>query len=144
MLTEKSSIHSIKDNMKKTPIFVLFVLSITLILTSCGGWPDNIKLSTKTAQFTANGDSILISTKGDSWWLTGITVDNIRFDNFDGINVHADSYLVKQDCFIFQRRNGNTIFIKLEPNSNSFKRTVIFELEDGDYFDKVTITQNSN
>jgi hypothetical protein len=142
MLIENSSIHSMTGIMKKASIFILFFLSITLILPSCGGWRDNIKLSTKTAQFSANGDSILITTKGDSWWLTGITVDNNRFDNFDGINVHADSYVVKQDCFIFQRRNANTLFIKLEPNPLSLKRTVIFELEAGDYFDRVTITQN--
>ena len=144
MLTKNSRFHSKTEIMKKALIFILLVFSITLILSSCGGWRDNIKLSTKSAEFSANGDSILITTKGNSWWLTEITVDYNKFYNFDGIDVHADSYVVKQDCFVFQRRDKNTIFIKLEPNSNSFKRTVIFELEAGDYFDKVTITQNPN
>jgi hypothetical protein len=130
--------------MKRVSIFILIVLSVTLILPSCGGWRDNIKLSTKTAKFSANGDSILITTKGDTWWLTGVTVDNTRFNNFDAINVHADSYVIKQDCFIFQRRDGNTLFIKLDPNPLSIERIVIFELEVGDYFDRVTITQNPN
>jgi hypothetical protein len=144
MLTEKSGIHSMTDIMKKASNFILFVLSITLILSSCGGWRDNIKLSTKSAEFSAKGDSILITTKGDSWWLSNITVDNKIFDKFDGIDVLSDSYIVKQDCFIFQRRDGNTLFIKLEPNLLSVKRTVIFELEAGDYFDRVTITQDPN
>jgi hypothetical protein len=144
MLTEKPSIHKMIDIMRKVSIFILFVLSITLILSSCGGWRDNIKLSTKTAQFSAKGDSILITTKDDSWWLSNIRVDNKMFDNFDGIDVLADSYIVKQDCFIFQRRDKNTLFIKLEPNPLNLKRTVIFELEAGDYFDRVTITQNPN
>jgi hypothetical protein len=144
MLTEKPSIHTMINIMRKVSIFILFVLSITLILSSCGGWRDNIKLSIKTAEFSAKGDSILITTKGDSWWLSNITVDNKIFDKFDGIDVLADSYIVKQDCFIFQRRDGNTLFIKLEPNPLSLKRTVIFELEAGDYFDRVTITQNPN
>jgi uncharacterized lipoprotein YehR (DUF1307 family) len=128
--------------MKKVLIFIVLAFSLTLILSSCGGWRDNIKLSTKTAKFSANGDSILITTKGNSWWLSDITVDNKRFYNYDGIDVHADSYIVKQDCFIFQRRDKHTLFIKLEPNPLNLKRTVIFELEAGDYFDRVTITQN--
>jgi hypothetical protein len=144
MLTEKLSIHSITDIMKKTSIFILIVFSITLILSSCGGWRDNIKLSTKTARFSSKGDSILITTKGDSWWLSYISVDNKMFDKFDGIDVLADSYIVKQDCFIFQRRDKNSLFIKLEPNPLNLKRIVIFELEAGDYFDRVTITQNPN
>ena len=144
MLTEKPSIHTMINIMRKVSIFILFVLSITLILSSCGGWRDNIKLSTKTAEFSAKGDSILIRTKGDSWWLSNITVDGKIFDKFDGIDVLADSYIVKQDCFIFQRRDKNTLFIKLEPNPLNHKRTVIFELEAGDYFGRVTITQNPN
>jgi hypothetical protein len=109
---------------------------------SCGRWLDNIKLSKKSAEFSANGDSILITTKGEWWWLSDISVDDNRFYNFDGIDVHADSYIVKQDCFIFQRRDRKTLFIKLEPNPLNLKRIVIFHLQSGDYFDRVTITQN--
>ena len=128
--------------MKKVSIFSLLILSITLILSSCGHWSDNIKLSTKSAKFSANGDSIIVTTKGGWWWLTGITVDNNHFYNFDGIDVHADSYTVKQDCFVFERRDRFTLFIKLEPNTLNTNRKVIIELESGDYFDRVTITQN--
>jgi hypothetical protein len=128
--------------MKKAPISGLITLSITLILLSCGRWPDNIKLSKKSAEFSVDGDSVLITTKGDWWWLSDITVDDKRYYNFDGMDVHSDSYEVKQDCFTFQRRDRNTLFIKLEPNPLNLKRTVIFELEAGDYFDRVTITQN--
>jgi hypothetical protein len=127
--------------MKKVSLFSLLILSITLILMSCGGWPDNIKLSTKSAEFSANGDSIIITTKG-GWWLTGITVDDNHFYNFDGIDILADSFTIKKDCFVFERRDRYTLFIKLEPNSLNTKRIVIIELESGDYFDRVTITQN--
>jgi hypothetical protein len=130
--------------MKKAIVFSPIVFSIILVLSSCGGWKDNIKLSKRTAEFSANGDSIIIMTKGDSWWLSNIKVDAKIFENFDGIDIHADNYIVKQDCFIFQRRNKNSIFIKLEPNNLNQKRTVIFELESGDYFDRVTITQDLN
>ena len=128
--------------MKKVSIFSLLILSITLILSSCGRWSDNIKLSTKSAEFSANGDSIIVTTKGGGWWLSGITVDTNHFYNFDGIDVLADSYTVKQDCFVFERLDKYTLFIKLEPNTHNTKRIVIVELEAGDYFDRVTITQN--
>ena len=128
--------------MKKVTIFRLLILFITMILLSCGRWSDNIKLSTKSAEFSANGDSIIITTKGGGWWLTGITVDTNRFYHFDGIDVLADSYTVKQDCFVFERRDKYTLFIKLEPNNLNTKKIVIIELEAGDYFDRVTITQN--
>jgi len=51
--------------------------------------------------------------------------------------------VVKQDCFRFERRNKNAIFINLDLNPDSVKRIVVFELEAGDYFDRITITRNS-
>jgi hypothetical protein len=135
-------ISKLKNDMKKKPIFVSVVLSMIFLLLSCGRWSDNIKLSTKTAVFKSNGDSIVITTKGDWWWLTEVTIDTKKFYNFEGIDVFADSYIVKIDCFTFERRDKNTLFIKLDPNTNSLKRIVIFNLEAGDYFDRVTITQN--
>jgi hypothetical protein len=128
--------------MKKVSFFSRLILFITLIILSCGCWRDNIKLSTNSAEFSANGDSIVVTTKGGDWWLSGITVDDKHFYNFDGIDVLADSYTVKEDCFVFERRDKYTLFIKLEPNTLSTKRVVIIELEAGDYFDRVTITQN--
>jgi len=128
--------------MKKGSIFILLILLITLILSSCGPWTDNIKLSTKSAEFSANGDSIIVTTKGSGWWLSEITVDGKKFYDFDGIDVFADSYTIKQDCFTFERRDRHTLFIKLDPNPLDLKRIVIVELESGDYFDRVTITQN--
>jgi hypothetical protein len=128
--------------MKKGFIFSLKILSVTLILLSCGRWSDNIKLSTKSARFSAKGDSIIVTTKGSGWWLSEITVDVKKFYDFDGTDVFSDRYLIKKDCFTFERRDRHTLFIKLDPNPLDQKRIVIVELESGDYFDRVTITQN--
>jgi hypothetical protein len=128
--------------MKKNSIYRLFVFSVFMTLTACGSWPDNIKLSVKSAAFSPDGDSLTVTTKGGSWWLTNIKADNIYYDKFDGIDVLSDSYTIKQDYINFERRDRKTIFIRLDPNATMNVRTVIFELEDGDYFDRITITQN--
>jgi hypothetical protein len=128
--------------MKKVFISNILILSITLILSSCGRWSDNIHLSTKSAEFSADGDSLIVTTKGSTWMISGITVDSEHFYNFDGIDILASSYTIKQDCFTIERRDRNTFSIKLEANPLNVKRIVIIEIEDGDYFDRVTITQN--
>jgi hypothetical protein len=128
--------------MKKVIYYCLSLILVTQIFSSCGRWSDIIKLSTKSAEFSSLGDSIIITTKGDWWWLSGIVVDNMNYHDFDGINILADTYTAKRDCFVFEKRDKNTLFIKLEPNPLNTKRIVVFELEAGDYFDKITITQN--
>jgi hypothetical protein len=130
--------------MKKQLGSIVLFITVSLVISACGRWSDNIKLSTKSAIFNSNGDSIIVTTGGNWWWLTDVAVDDIRYSNFDGVDVLADSYLVELDCFIFERRDKNTIFIKLDPNLTGVKRTVIFYLEAGDYFDRITITQNSD
>jgi len=117
---------------------LLFVL---LLLLSCGRWSDNIKLSTKSAEFSGLGDSIVVTTKGTTWWLSEITIDSTEFYDFKSIDIHADNFLIKHDCVTFQRRNRSTMFIKLDPNPLPVNRIVIIGLEAGDYFDRVTIKQ---
>jgi hypothetical protein len=128
--------------MKKV-IKISFFFIATLLL-SCGRWSDNIKLSTKSAVFSGLGDSIVVTTKGTSWWLSEIKIDGTAFYDFHNIDVLADSYLIKHDYVTFQRRNRSTMFIKLDPNPLPADRIVIIVLEAGDYFDRVAITQKSN
>ena len=125
--------------MKKVIQIQLFLTVILLL--SCGRWSDNIKLSTKSAEFSCLGDSIVVTTKGTSWWLSEIKINGTAFYDFQGIDVLSDNYLIKHDFVTFQRRDRNTMFIKLDPNPLSVNRIVTIELEAGDYFDRVTITQ---
>ena len=50
-----------------------------------GKWDDNIKLSTKSAEFSAGADSITITTEGTWWWINYITVNSktYYYDNED-------------------------------------------------------------
>jgi len=132
--------------MKKSLTYNLLIILI-VALSSCskfqidGDWDDNIHLSTKTAEFSAYGDSITIKTGGSGWCISDVSVDNTWYYRFTDIDLQADSYTIKQDCFVVERRDKNTLFIKVTANPNIVKRIITVGLEAGDYFDRVTITQ---
>jgi len=120
----------------------IFLLTIFLtILISCGGWRDNIKLSIKDVEFKANGDSVLITTQGDWWWVTDVSVNDTNYYDFDGIDITSDQYVIAKDCFVVERRDKHSLFISLNANHLNSVRIVKVGLEAGDYFDRVKITQ---
>jgi hypothetical protein len=118
---------------------------MSILLSSCskpiGIWDDNIKLSIKTVDFEAHADSILITTGGSTWTVSDVSVDDNWFCGFQGVNLKAESYIIKEDCFNVQRRDKHTLFIKVEKNPLTVKRIITVGLAAGDYFDRVTITQ---
>ena len=134
----------INKTMKRIMTFSLMII-LTIVFYSCtkpkGIWDDNIHLSTKTAEFSASGDSITVKTGGSWWWISDISVDSTWYYGFTGVDLQADSYTIKQACFDVERRVKNTLFIKVEANPQNVKRIITIGLEAGDYFDRVTITQ---
>ena len=132
--------------MKRILYLNLFIV-LAFSIYSCskttmeGIWEDNIKLSTKSAEFSALGDSITIKTGGDWWWISDISVDNKWYYDFQLINIESNSYSIKLDCLVIERRDKNTLFIKVDSNPLNAKRIITVGLEAGDYFDRVTITQ---
>ncbi len=127
-----------------------FNLLIVLVITFCscadvihkdGDWDDNIKLSVRAVEFSALSDSVTITTGGSSWWINDVSVNNDWFYDFKGISFEADRYVIKQDCFIVEHRDKNTLFIKVEANPLNVQRVITVGLEAGDYFDRVRITQ---
>lgn len=101
-------------------------------------------MSTKTVELKATGDSVTMKTEGNWWWVTDISVDSKSYAGFAGVDLQADNYKIKQDCFVVERRDKNTLFIKVEANPNKVKRIITVGLEAGDYFDRVTVTQRFN
>lgn len=133
--------------MKYFSSFSLLII-FSSILFSCsdtkrneGEWDDNIKLSQKLVEFNATADSVIITTEGSWWWITNVSVNGTYFHVTPDIDVESDHYLFKQDCFTVERRDKNILFIMLEANPLKVKRIVSVELEAGDYFDQVSITQ---
>jgi uncharacterized protein YodC (DUF2158 family) len=128
------------------------ILSITLMIVSfitiyscsekeLGDWDDNIKLSTKAVEFSSLSDSVTIKTGGSGWWVSDVSVNSDWFYGFKDINLEADSYTIQQDCFVVERRDKNTLFIKVDENPLKVQRVITVGLQAGDYFDRVTITQ---
>jgi hypothetical protein len=136
------------DKMKDKILLSLTV--ITLIFTSCteikrdGDWDDVIQLSKKSAEFNAIGDSVSIITGGDWWWITDISVNGTYDNDFSNVNMESESDTITQDDISIQRRDKNTLFIKVDSNPLNTNRIITVGLEAGDYFDRVTITQKSN
>ncbi|GET23010.1 BACON domain-containing protein [Prolixibacter denitrificans] len=125
---------------------ILSLMTILIItLFACtkpkGIWEDNIHLSTKSAEFNASGDSVTIKTGGDWWWISDVSVDSTWYYGFTSVDMQSDNYTIKEDCFTVERRDKNTLFIKVAANPNNVKRIITVGLEAGDYFDRVTITQ---
>jgi len=135
--------------MKKTMILVIGMF----ILISCkdkenpiGKWDDNIKLSTKSVELTAQADSVTITTQGDWWWIDGISFQDSTYSyyNREDINLESDAYSIQEDAFTVERRDKNTLFVRLKENNTGAERTMNIGLEAGDYFDHVSIKQAAN
>lgn len=135
--------------MKKIMILFLGLL----ILSSCsdkeeidGKWDDNIKLSTKNVELTSKIDSVTITTEGDWWWIDAVSFEDSTYSYYgrEDINLESDAYSISEEQFLIERRDKNTLFIKLEENNTGKERVMNITFEAGDYFDYVTIKQVVN
>ncbi len=127
---------------------IILFLCIFLV-SSCsdpveGKWDDNIKLSAKNFEFGAKVDSVIITTGGDWWWIDEISIDDSTFSyyNNENVNFKLDSYSIVENSFVIERRDKNTLFIKLEENITGKERVMRIGLQAGNYFDYVTIKQS--
>lgn len=135
--------------MKKIIILSFFVISVIAIyscinIIEIGKWDDNIHLSAREFTFNASGDSAIIKTEGTTWWISDIAVDTTYYYGFTDVNMQADKYSIKKDCFFVEHRDRKTLFVKVDANPFNVKRIITIGFEAGDYFDRVTITQKSN
>jgi hypothetical protein len=133
--------------MKKT-IFICSLFLIFLSINSCsnkksidGKWDDIIQLSTKKVNFDAKANDVTITTKGEWWWITEVTVNNEYFGVPQNINLEADSYIFQENCFTVERVDKHTLHIAIDENLTNAERKIVIGLEAGDYFDWVTIIQ---
>jgi hypothetical protein len=128
---------------------VNLIIAIVITINSCsknqliGKWDDNIKLSTRKVEFNASADSVTITTGDTAWWIDGVSVNDKYYHDTIRTDPAAVPYLFKKDCFVLDRQDKNTLFIKVEENTLNVPRVISVELQAGDYFDRVTITQKS-
>ena len=121
-----------------------------LLLISCsdkedpiGKWDDIIKLSTKDVDFTAAADSISITTEGDWWWIDRIIFEDSTYNYYqrEDIDLEAESYSLKENSFLVEKRDNQTLFVKINRNTTGEERFMVITLEAGNYFDYVHIQQ---
>jgi len=131
--------------LKLIGIFLILVsnLSCSNSDSPIGKWDDNIKLSQKEAQFSADNESIVITTEGKSWWVNGISLNGISI-NISGIDTSAKNFVIDETEFRIERKNTTEIHIEMKKNQTSSERVLIIGLEAGDYFDGIKITQLAN
>ena len=101
-----------------------------------------IKLSSRQAKFNAQADSLTLTTESDWWWIESIVSDDKTFDDFGNVNTLSNSYSLSHDFFIVARRDNHTLFIKLDENTTRQQRTVTVNLESGEFFDQISVTQS--
>ena len=124
--------------------FILLIL--TAVLFSCsdekdGDWDDNIGLSQKEVQFNASENSIVITTKGEGWWINDVSLNGKT--DFEQIENSNGDFLMDEKEFLIERRNSKELYIQMSPNTTGSERELLIGLQNGNYFDGVTITQSA-
>ena len=128
--------------------YLVLLISLLFISTACsvnndspvGFSEDIIKLSQKEASFSSSGDSIVITTEGETWWVENISLDGTSFD-LQEVNTLNGNFEINAEDFVIERKNATEIHISMTPNSTQTDRVLRISLEDGNYFDGITITQ---
>lgn len=132
-------------------IFTTGILGILFLsLLSCdskdpiGKWDDNIKLSEKEVNVTAEANKVLITTKGTWWWIDEISVNGEHDFDVSDIDTSRENFLIEEDVFIIERRNVNEIHISISKNDSGSERILFIGLQAGDYFDGIWLKQAAN
>ena len=134
----------------KGKLTLQFISILFLSLLSCesnnpdGKWEDNIKLSTKEVSFSAQSDSVIITTEGTSWWINGIGLNDDWSYDISGIDTIQDNFLIEEPEFTIERKNAKEIHISMTENQSAIERTLTIGLQAGNYFDGIKIIQSGN
>ena len=130
--------------MKKIFIYFTF-LFLGIALFSCeradGIWDDNIKLSTKELILESPQSSSTITTQSTNWWLDGISLDGNNVDLSSIDKLSKNFTLINPEFQIERKEDGKKIFIIMNKNSSNADRILIVSLQNGNYFDRIKVTQ---
>lgn len=132
--------------MKKLIVFLfgIAILSSCNIRRNDGNWNDNIHLSQKKVEFSAQADSVTITTKGGWWWINDVNFqDSTYYYIYTENNFSDELFTISDNDFSVTKIDENTIFIKINMNATGYERTMYIHLEDGDYFDDIRIIQKA-
>lgn len=136
--------------MKKKILMILFGM-FSVLFVSCssddikdyplGPSGDEIKLSKKEASFTSEANTITITAEYKTWWVNGFAIDKVRIDK-GNVDLLAENFIFKNDDFEVEKKNGNTLIIKMNKNTTNKDRLLTIGLQAGNYFESINITQS--
>ena len=130
--------------MKKYIILILIAaLNFSCSDSKDGDWDDNIEISQKEFQFDSLENTANITTEGDSWWISRVFFRDGKNFDLNDIDTASDNFSINESEFILERKNGKEISITLFENNTGVERTFTVGLQDGNYFDGITITQSA-
>lgn len=125
------------------------LLLITLIITfSCSNEPclgcqeDTIGLSKKEVQFSSETNSIVITTKGDNWWLSEINFNGNEL-NLSTTDTSLKQYKIEEPEFSFERKSTNEIIIQMNENNSKEERKLRFILTHLNYNAHLNFNQSA-
>ncbi|WP_347175198.1 hypothetical protein [Polaribacter uvawellassae] len=82
---------------------------------------DTIGLSKENVQFSAESNSITLTTQGSGWWLSEIEFNGNTID-ISGLHRIAYQLKIEEPEFTFERKNANEIFIQMTKNITGKER----------------------
>ncbi len=112
-------------------------------------WVNTIKLSTNDVEFNANGDSVIITTEGDSWIVDQIWLSSIKYRGHytytnEDFKPDSTAYTIIEEDFVVEKRDKNTLFILLGDNTTGFERTMGVRVSTiGQYNNAIMIRQRA-
>lgn len=131
---------------------------------SDGSQSDTIRLSADRLTFGVDGSTQEVTSKGASWTIIEFKENDsiyvispetaeyeeyagydFGFENLDGAfcdETHPAVTLIRSPWFEL-RRELRRITVTVAPNDTGTERSVVFTLEDRDYFGKLTVTQRA-
>ena len=120
---------------------IFFIILVGSCTKKNSGWDDVIKLSTKSANFSSNADSITITAEGNWWWINNVFADSNSYYYDQDVHPESENYSIQNDYFEVAKKDNHTIFVKMDANPLSSQRRLMISVEAGDYFDMISITQ---
>jgi len=132
--------------MERLKSFGLF--SLLFLMVSCGNsaddldgkWKDNIKLSQKEVNFSAESNTVDVITEGSKWWIGEIFLDNKNYDLSD-VNTQAANFVISKEDFSISRIDSKKLHIEVFANDTRDDRVLKIFLQNGDYFDVIEVRQ---
>lgn len=133
----------------------LFIIAMTLLMvgtfTSCSGddkpgdWEDNIKLSTRTVDFDINRGSSVVTTGKQGWWFGSVEIAGKHYyPEHTGNNPGEELTAITAEWLTVRKTDGKTILVFVEKNLTEADRSAVIVLQNGNYFDRITVTQTKD